>query len=276
MPKLPRKDGSLYYEIIPAGPEAASDATPFVVLPGISLSGRFYREFAEVLATHGKVLLPDHRRTGKSTVRLPWTYSIGDIAKDIIAIADHEAIQTLHVVGESYGGMIAMALAIDHRKRVESLCLINSSFAGSRYPRLKPKALLTTIAGMANPLRWYAGLEQHIFSSKTRRDHPEVIKKWFEIVLTEGMPLVTTQKQSAAALKFHPKRKLQKLSVPALVISGTDDQLVPGRNSHIIHKTIPHAKLHEVVGGGHHLCGEQPQVVAAVVIEFVKMIINKH
>ncbi len=79
-----------------------------------------------------QVIRFDHRDTGRSSVVDFDThpYTIGDMARDCLAVLDGYGLRSAHVAGTSLGGMIAQWLGVHAPDRVRSLTLMSSSPMG--------------------------------------------------------------------------------------------------------------------------------------------------
>ncbi len=79
-----------------------------------------------------QVIRFDHRDTGRSSVidfdAQP--YTIGDMARDCLAVLDGYGLGSAHVAGASLGGMIAQWLGVHAPGRVRSLTVMSSSLMG--------------------------------------------------------------------------------------------------------------------------------------------------
>jgi pimeloyl-ACP methyl ester carboxylesterase len=63
--------------------------------------------------------------------------------------------------------------------------------------------------------------------------------------------------------------RLWEIRSPALVITGTDDEIVPPRNSRILHERISGSDLVEIPGAGHGLMYQCPDRFCDCVLEFL-------
>ena len=102
-----------------------------VLISGTMATARFWiDDFCQQLAEMGYfVIRYDHRDTGLST-EIDYaknSYTLNDMAKDVIAILDAYKIHKAHIVGHSMGGLIAKICAIDYPNRCSSMTLIASS-----------------------------------------------------------------------------------------------------------------------------------------------------
>ncbi len=247
-------------------------------------------EFCEQLAARGfHVIRFDNRDVGRSTHlagagdpnvlavadalrrRKPVTapYSLGDMADDAAALLDAIGVDAAHVVGVSMGGMIAQELALRHPERVKTLTSIMSttgdpSLRGPSYELstslLKPfpddragfvrrsVEVARAIAGHGYPLD--EELVRQIAARAYDRDHDQAGTR-------RQLVAIFTQRNRHDALAA--------VRVPALVIHGGDDPLVPVDGGRDTARAIPGARLEIVAGMGHEL----PRAVWPRVIEWI-------
>jgi pimeloyl-ACP methyl ester carboxylesterase len=119
---------SLYYETFGSGP-------PVLVMHGGLGSLLDMRNQIEALAPHHFVIAPDTRGHGRSTDSdQPPTYQA--MADDMLGLLDHLGIRRVDIVGWSDGGIVGLALAMQHPDRVGRMVLIGANFdpSGLRGP----------------------------------------------------------------------------------------------------------------------------------------------
>ena len=102
--------------------ELGHGGTPAVLLHSSGMTGRQWRRLAERLAPSRRVLVPDLAGYGRSS---PFVAPSFDVAEDVaIAIATaHAAGGPVHLVGHSYGGLLALLAAGSGELEVASLSL---------------------------------------------------------------------------------------------------------------------------------------------------------
>jgi 3-oxoadipate enol-lactonase len=83
-------------------------------------SKRFYR-WVPILSRHHTVVRLDMRGHGKSEVPRAEQFSFERLARDVIDLADHISCDSFHLAGSSAGAIIAMQVALEQPRRVESL-----------------------------------------------------------------------------------------------------------------------------------------------------------
>jgi pimeloyl-ACP methyl ester carboxylesterase len=256
--------GFLNYEVF------SEVGEPLVVLSGMSFSSAYYRDFCISLADRFKVFTLDHRRIGASTARAPWSYTVFDHAKDVLTVASEIGAQGFHVVGESYGGMLAMALAIRAPSRIKSLTLINSSYGGCRYPRITPWAIIAGIRWIVRPDKVANRLARILFSPHTLKHRPEIYEKWENNVNEHGIRWIISYKQVLGALRFKVAEDLPRIHAPTLIIRGDKDRLCPPHNSVLLNQQIANSQLVTIENGGHHLCLEHIPQLRENIIKFIE------
>jgi pimeloyl-ACP methyl ester carboxylesterase len=198
-------------------------------------------------------------------------YTIEDMAADSIGLLDALGIEKAHICGMSMGGMIAQTIALNYPKRVLSLISIFSNTGDPQDPQGKPEVmgLLATPAPeereayiefntkLSNALlgsgfpydpEW---LREHIARRYDRSYYPQGMARQFVAILT--------QKDRRPALG--------SLSIPTLVIHGSDDPLVPVECGKNTAAATPGAKLMIIDGMGHDLPdgGAWPQIIDAII-----------
>src|SRR5437868_13043637 len=117
MPHASFKNIKIYYETYGSG-------TPLLLVPGLGGVGSYWAPQIDFFARHFNVIVHDHRGTGLST-HDPITYSVEQMADDLIGLMDSLGIERAHLVGHRTGGAIGQVLALDHPERL--VCAVLSA-----------------------------------------------------------------------------------------------------------------------------------------------------
>jgi pimeloyl-ACP methyl ester carboxylesterase len=184
-------------------------------------------------------------------------YHLGDMASDAAALLDHLGVASAHAVGASMGGMIAQTLAIEHPARVRSLTSIMSTTGHPGLPQAKPEAMARF--GQPVPTEREAYIEhalasQRVFSGSgfpfdEERGRRNAARAFDRAFYPQGVA-----RQVAAVIASGSRRDaLAKLDVPALVIHGLEDPLVPVEGGLDTHQAIARSELLLIDGMGHSL-----------------------
>jgi pimeloyl-ACP methyl ester carboxylesterase len=212
----------------------------------------------------------DYRGTGLSDWMKEWNrrnpYTLADMAGDAVAVLDALGVGRAHLVGLSLGGMVAQELAIANSDRVASLTLMGTSgFIGDPdVPGLSSGYLIkSAITGL--PLFRYRllGGEKNLILERIAKTVAMIgpenldIRETAEMVVYDlrrrkGLNLRATR-QHLAAVTIAGSRydKLAGLDMPALVIHGTADPIIPVEHGRMLVAVIPNAQGLWLDGAGH-------------------------
>jgi pimeloyl-ACP methyl ester carboxylesterase len=184
-------------------------------------------------------------------------YRLEDLADDAAGILTALGIGPAHVVGASMGGFVAQALAIRHPALVLSLTSIMSAPGGMRdNTPATPEAME---ALLKPPPADREGLIEHgvwVSSRISGPAHfdPEEARRKRTRAIDRSVSTAGTARQ-LAAIAAAPSRvdQLRALSVPALIVHGEVDPLVPVENGRRTAEAIPGARLLVLPTMGHDL-----------------------
>lgn len=194
-------------------------------------------------------------------------YDLNDMADDAVAVMDHLALENVHVVGVSMGGMIGQTMAIKYPDRVKSL----STMMSSAYPQDSelPKADKWMIAKFL-----YAQARYGLSKTEESRVRLQLIA-WhllrgaekYDINIADTArtvlknlrhrrgynPRASRQQLSAIYKSGSRYEKLKDILVPTLVIHGKGDPLVRIEHGYKCAELIPKAQTLWIEGMGHTL-----------------------
>ena len=140
------------------GPHAPWVENPGTVVfcHGVSTTHGIWSTWLPVLADRYRLVRFDTRGFGRSTVPgAGFHWSLDLLVGDVMAVARAAGAETFHLVGESLGGTVALALAIAHGNALESLTVCSAAHRGGSIQR----------AG-----GWRAYIEEHGMESMVAHD----------------------------------------------------------------------------------------------------------
>ena len=263
MPYLSHNGQQVYYEV-------HGDQGPWLVaLRGLGRSIRHWLGYEQEMAKHFRVIMVELRGIGQSQANHGLTDTMYDLAGDVAAVVKEINAQPAHILGVSLGGMVAIALALRHPEICRSLITVNTSIAGQRSMRMS----INAVKALGGGLVVKGSMEKRLVDVLVGRDFPEERKPELEAAYNEigaeyGLPLATVIRQLLSAARFHPKKDLGDLQVPALVIYGTHDRFTPNINSKKLLRYLPKAKVVAIDGGGHELSVDKPKELMAALLEW--------
>jgi 3-oxoadipate enol-lactonase len=253
---LERPDGArLYYEL--HGPR---DASPLILLEGLGGDVPGWRRNIPHLATEHLVVAYDFRGNGRSD-KPDEPVTMATFVEDTLALLDHLAIGLVHVYGQSFGGMVALEMALTHPERVDSLVLA-CTHAGHRLAaRVEPPATVPKD-------KPYLAL----YSERFAREHPDHVAEDILVGSQNPQPPHAGRRQWEAIQGWDAWDRLAGIGCPTLVLHGTEDRLVSVENARMLADRIPGAELRLLEGAGHVYHSEQPEAADGAVLEFLRRV----
>ncbi len=234
---------------------------------GLGQGSWAWRYQVPVFAQRFRTIVFDTRGTGRSWVPLE-PYGIDELAEDASEILDGRAA---HVAGFSMGGYVALTLALAHPELVRSLVLVGTGAGGpGRIPRPAHvrEAFEAALALPAEEQR--RATLPYTFSAGWTEANPERFEQILAATLEHPTPLKTIETHMAACYRFYDEGlAVERIDVPALVVHGDDDLIVPVENGRALARRLPNARYVEVAGRGHNVMLEDPETFNAVVLGFL-------
>lgn len=195
-------------------------------------------------------------------------YTLDEMAADAVGLLDALELPDAHLLGLSMGGMIAQLVALDHPRRVRSLISVMSTTGERDLPPADAEAI-GVLLGPPPTDREQAAERSvaaaHILGGSFPVDEARVRRRARAAFERETDP--TGGARQLAAVLATPGRanRLATLALPALVLHGDADPLIPLAHGEATAAAIPGARLEVIAGLGHRLPPPAwPQFTAAV------------
>jgi 3-oxoadipate enol-lactonase len=230
--------------------ELHGDGPPLLVISGSGNDLR--RSPASVLPLNKqfRTLSYDQRGLGRSS-KPDGEYSMADYADDAAALARALGWDRCHVLGTSFGGMVALNLAVRHPALIDRLVLCCTSAGG-----ISPSYPLHELATMA-PDEAFA-TRMRIIDTRWDPDADEPIPglgRMYDRIAArpelDREELAGLGRQMAARAGHDVVADLAAIACPTLVCAGRHDAIAPVENSELIAERLPNARL-QVFDGGHY------------------------
>jgi pimeloyl-ACP methyl ester carboxylesterase len=236
------------------------DGRPLLFLHGIDY---FQQQlpFLDRLAEQFRVVAPRHPGFG-STARPAWMRSVADIAYLYLDLIDKLALEDAILVGSSFGGWLALEIAVRLSAQLSGVVLIDSlglKFGGRDDVEITDIYALSADDAVA-----------HTFA--------DIVKAPNYATLDDGVLVEVARDREAAVLygwkpfMHNPSlvHWLHRVKAPSLVIWGENDRIVaPSYGAHLTQR-LQNARFQPIANAGHYPQIEQPDAVLKAIAGFVQ------
>jgi pimeloyl-ACP methyl ester carboxylesterase len=199
-------------------------------------------------------------------------YRLTDMAADAVGLLDHLGVDRAHVVGASLGGMIAQTIAIEHPERVLSLTSIMSTTGDPDVGQPTAEAigvLLAKPSADREEAQAASVLHAETWGSPAHIDEDRLRLRAGQAWDRDHDPAGTARQLAAITASGSRAEGLRALTVPTLVLHGTEDKLIQPSGGERTAELVPDAKLRLVEGMGHDLPPALWPVVVEALVEHI-------
>lgn len=249
--------GGLWYEW--HGPE---DGEVLICSPGLGGAGSYWAPNLAALSSRHRVLLYDHRGTGRSGALADGPVSIAAMAADVLALMDELGIRRPSFLGHAIGGLIGLELGGVLARRV--------IFNG--WPRLDPhteRCFETRLALLrsSGPEAYVRAQPIFLYPAGWSSMNSGMLDIEAEHQLERLPPAATIEKRIAAARAFELR---PGPACPTLLVAAADDLLVPAHCSELLAGELANAAVARLEWGGHACNVTDPDAFNNLVLEFLR------
>ncbi|HVW56950.1 MAG TPA: alpha/beta fold hydrolase [Rhizobiaceae bacterium] len=245
--------------------ERSGRGAPIVLLHPIAMRLEFWEPVAKRLSRAHDVVSVDLRGFGLNA-RDTEPFSIDDLARDVVRLADDLHLGPALFVGCSLGGMVAQGVALIAPEEAAGIVAADTTHRttpeGAEMMRQRARrAREDMAAAVASDIeRW--------FSPGFRAGRPEAVEQVRRWALANDPETVANGWLAIAGLDYTDA--LARLDCPALVMTGSLDPASPPAAARKTQEAIPGAQFQKIADAGHFAPVEQPQAFAEAVVAFAR------
>ena len=246
--------------------EATGEGTPVLLIMGHRYTARMWYPILADLAAKHRVISFDNRGVGKSDTTPK--ASIADFVADTLAVMDSAGVKQAHVFGVSMGGGIAIEFGLRHPDRVTSLILGCTCILTADKPRAPAflRVLYRRAPWLLNWLMRRRGAD-HGYGSAAP---PDRIARDQKTIAEDKATVAGVAAQADAIARYvNTREAVAGLIMPALVLHGDEDALVPFAWGVELAKTLPNSRFVRFAGAGHNFFIAGGQRANEAVLEFL-------
>lgn len=243
--------------------EAGAGERTFILLHGFGGSTYSWREVMDDFSQLGHVIAYDRPAFGLTERPTPedWVenpYGMKANVELLRGLLDEFGIEKAVLVGNSAGGGVSVAFALEYPERVESLILVDPGVGGGRGPQFPAWAL---------PLMWTPQMRHlgPLMMRSYQETLPNTIQReWYDVakltdtIRQEYLKVLKVKNWDRAfyELTFAPaypelRPLLPQLTVPVYIVAGQEDRLIRAFYFEAISNEIPNAQLSLIPQCGH-------------------------
>jgi pimeloyl-ACP methyl ester carboxylesterase len=262
------------------GYRMAGEGPALLMIHGIAGSSRAWREVMPTLAHHYTVIAPDLIGHGQSDKPVG-DYSLGAYAGGMRDLLGVLGVERATMVGQSFGGGVALQLAYQHPECCERLVLVDSGGLGREVswvlrlmtlpgtelimPALFP-SLVRERGNDISRMLYRRGVRMgrigemwSAYASLTKSANRQAFVRTIRAVIDPGGQTVS------AMDRLHLAAQL-----PTLIVWGKNDTIIPVSHAHAAHEAIPGSRLEIIDDCGHFPHVEDPERFLDVLLEFLE------
>lgn len=204
-----------------------------------------------------------------------WTDRPAGIAYDlptwtahVVGVLDTLGIAQADVVANSFGGSLALALAIHHPERVRRIVLVNAT--GAPMPLTEGLDKVWGYTPSIEAMEELLGL----FAYDTSLVSPDLARLRYEASIRPGVQesfaqMFPAPRQQALDAITHDPDDISRIPHPTLLVHGREDRVIPMSSSLTLLALIPHAQLHVFGECGHWTQIEHAEAVTGLIRDFL-------
>lgn len=231
----------------------AGDGLPLVILHGFGRSGSAWIRTVPDLILHRQVIAVDLPGYGRSKINGKWR--LREVATALAIWLQEMNLTSITLLGHSLGGAVAIYLTTLVPELIDRLVLVNAIGIPLQIslPTLIFRAIFSSL--------------QHakVFSPKTIISSRSIIS---DLLLLNPISLLESFMEIR---KIDLRRELATIKIPALIIWGERDVIIPLEQGQTLCFTLPHATFVSLPNSGHRPHFTEPEQFSILLADFLQI-----
>jgi len=270
-------DVRLYFDVVGSGlvPEGRTMRERPLVLclhggPGFDHS--FLKQWLTPLADEAQLVFLDHRGQGRSDESTPERWNLDTWINDVRHFCDALGIQRPILLGQSFGGIVALGVAIRH-PGFPGMLIVSSSTARLRLDRALPMfEALGGVRARAVAEAFFTDPNEEHFEGFMRTCLPLYNRTPIDpeaLARVRMRPEVAFHFFRGEALSYDWSGELSGIRCPALILAGDADPITTVPDHEEMATSIHGSRLEVFAGAGHGVFRDKPNEALAVIRQFI-------
>lgn len=250
-----------------ASPTTGAARAPVLLVPGFTGSKEDFIAVLAPLAQAGhRVVAVDQRGQFESPGDGDFSaYDVKVLAEDVLAVARHLG-GPVHLVGHSFGGLVARAAALAEPGALRSLTLMSSGPAAIPHPAASNLELISRALPVMDLESIWVAKRQLEAQTETEPLAPRV-EQWLHRRFVANDPVAVLRFAEQLLTEEDRVEELATVDLPMHVVFGeTDDAWSPADQTEMARRLG--AAVTVIPGCGHSPAAERPEPTAAALLAF--------
>ena len=251
----------------------ATDSLPIVLIHGTGASLHTWESWVNELKNKHRIItldLPAYGLTGPNKT--------GDYSQDFYVNFMENFLLKLNIKrcvlgGNSLGGSITWAFALEHPERVGKMILVDAGgypMVSKSVPIAFQIARMPIVGNLFKYILPYAVIEKSLQNVYVHDDRitPELIERYYDLASRTGNRKAFLDRMKSS-IKNDNYLKIKTLTMPTLIIWGKEDGLIPLNVAEKFHKDLPNDTMIVFKNLGHTPMEEDPMKTVKAVKDFL-------
>lgn len=235
--------------------------------PGVTAWAN-WRGVIPTLSQRARIIAPDMLGFGYTSCPSEWKLDPATWVQSLVGLLDALKVERVSIVGNSFGGAIALAFAKAYPARVNRLVLMGA--AGLSFPLTDG---LNKVWGYQPSLDAMRELME-VFAFDHSIINDDLVRMRYEAsirgdVQTRFAQLFPAPRQQGVEMLALAEDDLRALPHQTLLIHGRDDKVIPLELSERMLRLIPHSQMHAFGECGHWVQIEKAQAFSRLLVDFL-------
>src|SRR5438067_879221 len=259
--KLRSSDAELDYEVQGTG-------FPVVLLHPFPATREFWLPLVPILSSRYRLVLPDLRAHGRSGIG-EGSATMAKHAEDLAELLKAESIGLAAFVGVSIAGYILFEFWRRHRDQVAALVLANTRATADTHEARTRRLKSIEEVRQHGPASFLDAQVQNLLGETTRRNRPDIVSRARALMNSMRLENIAAV-QRGMAERPDSVPTLQTITVPTLIIGGSQDTVTPLSDAELMHSHIRDSQMEIIDRAGHYSVLEYPEIAGRIIRRFLE------
>lgn len=197
-----------------------------------------------------RAIAPDSRGFGRTPMQPGNSIGLSDLAGDVVDLLDRLEIAQAAVVGCSMGGYVLFEILKNAPRYVSAIGLVSTRPGADGDEGRRNREKMIDLVVREGVPAVAAQMVPKLLGATTQHDRPEVVD------LVSKLVIENTREGVKTAVKAMMERSdstsiLGAIDIPALIVHGVEDTLIPPSEAESMHRSIRHSQLELIPVAGH-------------------------